>query len=177
MTSINTMKLVRVLIFSIIKHKWFCLYLRPSFNVIVCCLFFRYDVNNAIIKPNNNDNFHEVHVRPSYQYLYLYLEKNQELNQIFNKAMALSGPLEMKRVLYIKDLRAFQHCWLKMNTLKQIISEYPSIKGINWDKMYQLGRWRMWEIFKKLSLTFAKTQNGDCFGLYNSRGTKPKQYV
>ncbi|WJX10570.1 hypothetical protein P8452_01274 [Trifolium repens] len=93
-----------------------------------------YDVKDAIINPNNNDHFHKVHGSPAYQYL----EKNQELNQIFNKAMAHSGPLEMKRVLTL--YKGFEGVSTLVdvgggvgNALKQIISEYPSIKGINFD--------------------------------------------
>ncbi|KEH40859.1 caffeic acid O-methyltransferase [Medicago truncatula] len=93
-----------------------------------------YDVKDAIINPNNNDHFHKVHGSPAYKYL----EKNQELNQIFNKAMAQSGPLEMKRILTL--YKGFEEVSTLVdvgggvgNALKQIISEYPSIKGINFD--------------------------------------------
>ncbi|GAU44487.1 hypothetical protein TSUD_12980 [Trifolium subterraneum] len=93
-----------------------------------------YDVKDAIINPNNNDHFNKVHGSPAYQYL----EKNQELNQIFNKAMAHSGPLEMQRVLTL--YKGFEGVSTLVdvgggvgNALKQIISEYPSIKGINFD--------------------------------------------
>jgi len=69
---------------------------------------------------------------------YQYMEKDTELNQMFYKAMAHAGPIEVKRVL--KVYKGFEGLSTLVDvgggvgeTLKLIISAYPSIKGVNFD--------------------------------------------
>ncbi|RDX63264.1 hypothetical protein CR513_58330, partial [Mucuna pruriens] len=92
------------------------------------------NTKDAILDPNCNTHFENVYGMPSYQYM----EKNTELNDIFYKAMGHSGPLEVKRVL--KLYKGFEGVSTLVDvgggvgeTLREIISAYPSIKGINFD--------------------------------------------
>ncbi|KAJ1427635.1 Winged helix-like DNA-binding domain superfamily [Sesbania bispinosa] len=92
------------------------------------------DVKDAIADPDNNNHFQNVHGLLPFQYT----EKDKELNQIFNNAMAHNGPLEMKMIL--KLYKGFEGVSTLVDVgggvgrvLKQIISKYPSIKGINFD--------------------------------------------
>lgn len=84
--------------------------------------------------PNNNDHFQNVHGMPPYQYM----KTDEELNKLFNKALAQTGPPAMKMLL--KLYKGFEQVSTLVDvgggvgeTLKQIIFEYPSIKGINFD--------------------------------------------
>ncbi|KAK7407783.1 hypothetical protein VNO78_09864 [Psophocarpus tetragonolobus] len=92
------------------------------------------DVQDAIMDPNNDNHFEKVYGMPSYQYM----KKDEEHNQLFNKALAQSGPPAMKMLL--KYYKGFEGVSTLVDvgggvgeTLKQIIFEYPSIKGINFD--------------------------------------------
>ncbi|KAH1045227.1 hypothetical protein GYH30_026432 [Glycine max] len=92
------------------------------------------DVKDAIMDPNNNDHFQNVHGMPPYQYM----KTDEELNKLFNKALAQTGPPAMKMLL--KLYKGFEQVSTLVDvgggvgeTLKQIIFEYPSIKGINFD--------------------------------------------
>ncbi|XP_057443280.1 isoliquiritigenin 2'-O-methyltransferase-like isoform X2 [Lotus japonicus] len=92
------------------------------------------NVKDAIIDPRNNNQFQEVHGLPPFPYM----EKDKKLNHIFNEAMAHAGPLEMKQIL--KIYKGFEGVSTLVDVgggvghvLKQVISEYPSIKGINFD--------------------------------------------
>lgn len=92
------------------------------------------DAKDAIVDPNNNNHFHKLHGLSIYQYL----EKNTELNHLFNKAMAQCGPLEMKRILQL--YKGFEGVSTLVDVgggvgqaLQLIISQYPSIKGVNFD--------------------------------------------
>ncbi|KAL2946250.1 hypothetical protein AAZX31_20G003200 [Glycine max] len=92
------------------------------------------DVKDAIMDPNNNDHFQNVHGMPPYQYM----KTDEELNKLFNKALAQTGPPAMKMLL--KQYKGFEQVSTLVDvgggvgeTLKQIIFDYPSIKGINFD--------------------------------------------
>ncbi|CAJ1932935.1 unnamed protein product [Sphenostylis stenocarpa] len=92
------------------------------------------DAKGAFLDPDCNNHFESVFGMLSYQYM----EKNTELNQMFYKAMAHAGPIEVKRVL--KVYKGFEGLSTLVDvgggvgeTLKLIISAYPSIKGINFD--------------------------------------------
>ncbi|KAL2347211.1 hypothetical protein Fmac_001211 [Flemingia macrophylla] len=92
------------------------------------------DVTDAIVDPNRNNHFERVYGLPSFQYM----ETNAELNHMFKIAMAHTGPIEMKRVL--KSYKGFEGVSTLVDvgggvgeTLKLILSAYPSIKGINFD--------------------------------------------
>ncbi|RDX69581.1 hypothetical protein CR513_51287, partial [Mucuna pruriens] len=96
--------------------------------------YFMMDVKDAIVDPSNNNHFQKIRGMPCYQYM----ETNNELNHHFNKAMAQSSPLEMKRTLMV--YKGFEEISTLVDvgggvgqTLKIVISEYPSIKGINFD--------------------------------------------
>ncbi|KAK7343820.1 hypothetical protein VNO77_12865 [Canavalia gladiata] len=80
------------------------------------------------------DLFKNIHGITKYQYM----EKDQKMNHIFNKAMADVCATEMKRILEIYT--GFQGISTLVDVgggngqnLKMIISNYPSIKGINFD--------------------------------------------
>ncbi|XP_028248073.1 isoliquiritigenin 2'-O-methyltransferase-like isoform X3 [Glycine soja] len=92
------------------------------------------DVKDAIVDPNNNNHFENVHGIPPYDYM----EKNAELNDIFYKAVIHAAPLELKRAL--KLYKGFEGVSTLVDvgggageTLKQILPKYPSMKGINFD--------------------------------------------
>ncbi|KAK7407782.1 hypothetical protein VNO78_09861 [Psophocarpus tetragonolobus] len=92
------------------------------------------DVKDAIVDPNNNNHFENVYGMPSFQYM----ESNTGLNHMFLKAMAHAGPIELKRVL--KSYKGFKGVSTLVDVgggvgenIKQIVSAYPSIKGINFD--------------------------------------------
>ncbi|KAJ1440394.1 Winged helix-like DNA-binding domain superfamily [Sesbania bispinosa] len=92
------------------------------------------DVKDAFVDPNSNNLFQKVHEVPLFQYM----EQDQELNHMFNKAMAQASPLEVKMIL--KQYKGFEGLSTLVDvgggvglSLKLIISEYPSIKGINFD--------------------------------------------
>ncbi|XP_020207589.1 isoliquiritigenin 2'-O-methyltransferase isoform X1 [Cajanus cajan] len=92
------------------------------------------DVKDAIMVPNCDTHFENVYGMPSYKYM----ERNEELNTIFYKAMAHCSPLPLKRIL--KSYKGFEGVSTLVDvgggvgeTLKRIISAYPSIKGINFD--------------------------------------------
>ena len=83
---------------------------------------------------DNNNHFQNVYGTLHYQYM----EKDKELGHIFDQAMAQSGPLEIKSVL--KLYKGFEGISTLVDVgggigqaLKLIISEYTSIKGINFD--------------------------------------------
>ena len=83
---------------------------------------------------DNNNHFQNVYGMQLYQYM----EKDKELGQIFDQAMAQAGPLAIKRVL--KLYKGFEGISTLVDVgggigqaLKLIISKYPSIKGINFD--------------------------------------------
>lgn len=97
-------------------------------------LLTREDAKDAFLDPNVHNLFQSLNGMSLYQYT----KTDKELNNIFNKAMAQSGPLEIKRVL--KLYKGFEDISTLVDvgggvgeTLKYIISEYPSIKGINFD--------------------------------------------
>lgn len=84
--------------------------------------------------PSDNNHFQKVYGMSTYQYM----ETNEELNNIFIKAMAQFSSLEMTRIL--KLYQGFKGVSTLVDVaggvgqvLKQIISEHPSIKGINLD--------------------------------------------
>ncbi|KAJ1427640.1 Winged helix-like DNA-binding domain superfamily [Sesbania bispinosa] len=92
------------------------------------------DVKDAIMDPNNKNHFQNIHGMAIYQYT----EKDKEMNHMVNKAMAHAGPLEMKRILEL--YKGFEEVSTLVEVgggegraLQQIISKYPSIKGINFD--------------------------------------------
>ncbi|XP_057445228.1 isoliquiritigenin 2'-O-methyltransferase-like [Lotus japonicus] len=92
------------------------------------------DVKDAIVDPNNNNHFINVYGLEPFQYM----EKNKELNHLFNKGAALSGLLEMKEIL--KIYKGFVGVSTLVDVgggvgqvLEQVISQYPSMKGINFD--------------------------------------------
>ncbi|XP_057443286.1 isoliquiritigenin 2'-O-methyltransferase-like [Lotus japonicus] len=92
------------------------------------------DVKDAIVDPNNKNQFQNVYGLEPFQYM----EKNKELNHLFNKAMVHTGPLDMKRLF--KIYKGFEGILTLVDVgggegqaLKQVISQYPSIKGINFD--------------------------------------------
>ena len=94
----------------------------------------RKDAKDAIVDANNNNHFQKMYGVLPYQYM----EIDKELGHIFDQAMAQSGPLELKRVL--KLYKGFEGVSTLVDVgggigqaLKQIIDEYPSIKGINFD--------------------------------------------
>jgi caffeic acid 3-O-methyltransferase len=95
----------------------------------------RKDVKDAIVDPNDTNHFLKVYGMPSYEYM----KTNEELNQLFNKAMGQSGPLEMERILKVYN-KGFEGISTLVDVgggvgqaLTKIISKYPSIKGINFD--------------------------------------------
>ncbi|KAL2347210.1 hypothetical protein Fmac_001210 [Flemingia macrophylla] len=92
------------------------------------------NVKDAITKPNCNTHFENVYGLPIYQYM----ETNADLNHMFKIAMAQSSPIAMKRV--IQSYKGFEGVSTLVDvgggvgeTLKLILSAYPSIKGINFD--------------------------------------------
>ncbi|XP_027361628.1 isoliquiritigenin 2'-O-methyltransferase-like [Abrus precatorius] len=92
------------------------------------------NVKDAILDPNCNTHFESVYGMPAYEYM----ETNEEMNKYFYEAMNYSAPLDVKRVLTI--YKGFEGVSTLVDvggstgqTLKQIISAYPSIKGINFD--------------------------------------------
>lgn len=92
------------------------------------------NVKDAIVNPNSKIHFENVYGMPPFEYM----ERNAELNQSFYKAMAHFDPLQVKRVL--KFYKGFEGVSTLVDvgggigeTLKQIVSAYPSIKGINFD--------------------------------------------
>ncbi|KAK7407779.1 hypothetical protein VNO78_09857 [Psophocarpus tetragonolobus] len=92
------------------------------------------DMKDAIMDPDNNNHFEHVYGMLSYQYM----EKNTELNNMFYKAMAHAGPIEVKRILSL--YKGFKGVSTLVDvgggvgeTLKLIVSAYPSIKAINFD--------------------------------------------
>ncbi|XP_020202059.1 isoliquiritigenin 2'-O-methyltransferase [Cajanus cajan] len=92
------------------------------------------DVKDAIVDPNCNNHFESVYGMPSFEYM----GRNEELNDMFNKAMAHTGPIETKMVL--NSYKGFEGVSTLVDvgggvggTLKLILSAYPSIKGINFD--------------------------------------------
>jgi caffeic acid 3-O-methyltransferase len=94
----------------------------------------RDDAKEAILDPDVKTLFQSINGTSFYQYT----KTNIELNDITDKAMAHSGSLEMKRVLTL--YKGFEGVSTLVDvggglgeTLKVIISQYPSIKGINFD--------------------------------------------
>ncbi|KAJ1440390.1 Winged helix-like DNA-binding domain superfamily [Sesbania bispinosa] len=92
------------------------------------------DVKDAIMDPNNKNHFTNIYGMALYQYT----EEDKEMNHMVNKAMAHAGPLEMKRILEL--YKGFEGVTTLVDVgggegraLQQIISKYPSIKGINFD--------------------------------------------
>lgn len=92
------------------------------------------DAKGAFMDPNCSNHFESVYGMPSYQYM----EKDTELNEMFFKAMAHAGPIEVKKVL--KVYKGFEGLSTLVDvgggvgqTLKLILSAYPSIKGVNFD--------------------------------------------
>ncbi|KAK7310406.1 hypothetical protein RJT34_07910 [Clitoria ternatea] len=92
------------------------------------------DVKDAIANPNCNNHFENVYGMPPFQYM----ERNKQLNVMFYKALAHTCPLEVKRLL--KLYKGFEGVSTLVDvgggvgeTLKHIISAYPSIKGVNFD--------------------------------------------
>ncbi|KAK7349010.1 hypothetical protein VNO80_23832 [Phaseolus coccineus] len=92
------------------------------------------DAKGAFMDPNCSNHFESVYGMPSYQYM----EKDTELNEMFFKAMAHAGPIEVKKVL--KVYKGFEGFSTLVDvgggvgqTLKLILSAYPSIKGVNFD--------------------------------------------
>ncbi|XP_027361033.1 isoliquiritigenin 2'-O-methyltransferase-like [Abrus precatorius] len=92
------------------------------------------NVKDAILDPNCNVHFESVLGMSAYQYM----ESNEEINKIFYEAMTYAGPLDVKRVLEI--YKGFEGVSTLVDVggstgqaLKQILSVYPSIKGINFD--------------------------------------------
>lgn len=92
------------------------------------------DIKDAIVDPSDNNHFQKVYGMSTYQYM----ETNEELNNIFIKAIAQISSLEMTRIL--KLYQGFKGVSTVVDVaggvgqvLKQIISEHPSIKGINLD--------------------------------------------
>ena len=109
-----------------------------SHGLLICfyviCALNRKDAKGAYMDPNCSDHFESVYGMPSYQYM----EKDTELNEIFFKAMAHASPLELKRA--IKVYKGFKGLSTLVDvgggighTLILILSEYPSIKGLNFD--------------------------------------------
>ncbi|XP_004516752.1 isoliquiritigenin 2'-O-methyltransferase-like [Cicer arietinum] len=92
------------------------------------------DVKDAILDPNIKNLFQSINGVSFYEYT----KTDKELNSIVNKAMAHAGPLEIKRVLQL--YKGFEGISTLVDvgggvggSLKLIISQYPSIKGINFD--------------------------------------------
>ncbi|KAL2347516.1 hypothetical protein Fmac_001516 [Flemingia macrophylla] len=92
------------------------------------------DVKDAIMDPNCNTHFENVYGMPAFEYM----ESNAELNNIFTKAMAHTGSIQLKPIL--KLYKGFEGVSTLVDvgggvgeTLGQIISAYPAIKGINFD--------------------------------------------
>lgn len=96
--------------------------------------FFRNDVKDAIVDPDNNNQFKNAYGSLPFQYM----EKNHGLNDLFNKAMAGASTLELNQIL--KIYKGFEGVSTLVDVgggvgqaLEQILSQYPSIKGINFD--------------------------------------------
>nr|AFK49182.1 unknown [Lotus japonicus] len=92
------------------------------------------DVKDAIVDPNNNNQFKNAYGSLPFQYM----EKNHGLNDLFNKAMAGASTLELNQIL--KIYKGFEGVSTLVDVgggvgqaLEQILSQYPSIKGINFD--------------------------------------------
>lgn len=92
------------------------------------------DAKDAILDPDVKNLFQSINGTSFYQYT----KTNKELNDIFNQAMGQSGPLEIKRIL--KLYKGFEGISTLVDvgggvgeTLKLILSQYPSIKGVNFD--------------------------------------------
>jgi len=103
-----------------------------NYNMILCSC--RGDAKDAILDPDVKNIFQSINGTSFYQYT----KTNKELNDTCNKAMAHSGPLEIKRILQF--YKGFEGVSTLVDvgggvgkTLKLIISQYPSIKGINFD--------------------------------------------
>ena len=94
----------------------------------------RGDAKDAILDPDVKNLFQSINGTSFYQYT----KTNKGLNDIFNQAMGQSGPLEIKRIL--KLYKGFEGVSTLVDvgggvgeTLKLILSQYPSIKGVNFD--------------------------------------------
>lgn len=90
-------------------------------------------MKEAIIEPEINV-FEKVHGIPIYEYF----EKDQQINNLFNKAMTQTCAIHMKIILEI--YKGYEGISTLVDVgggngqcLKMIISKYPSIKAINFD--------------------------------------------
>ncbi|XP_020207924.1 isoliquiritigenin 2'-O-methyltransferase [Cajanus cajan] len=89
---------------------------------------------DGIIDATADDLFKKVYGMPAFQYA----DKDPTFNQLFNKAMDEISTLDMKAIFQV--YKGFEGISTLVNvgggtgkTLDMIISEYPSIKGINFD--------------------------------------------
>jgi len=90
-------------------------------------------LKEAIIEPEINI-FEKVHGIPIYEYF----EKDPQINNIFNNSMTDTCTVHMKRILEI--YKGYEGISTLVDvgggngqSLKMIISKYPSIKAINFD--------------------------------------------
>ncbi|XP_057740685.1 isoliquiritigenin 2'-O-methyltransferase-like [Arachis stenosperma] len=93
------------------------------------------DTKDAILDANNHNHFQRMYGKMAFEYM----ETDTELGNLFGKAMSQAGPLGVKSIL-----DAYKGGFEGVSTLvdvgggygqvlKQILLQYPSIKGINFD--------------------------------------------
>ncbi|XP_073222908.1 isoliquiritigenin 2'-O-methyltransferase-like [Cicer arietinum] len=94
----------------------------------------RGNVKDAILDPNVKNLFQSINGMQFYHYTKIY----KELNNMVNKAMTHLGPLDIKRAL--QSYKEFEGVSTLIDvgggvgeTLKLIVSQYHSIKGVNFD--------------------------------------------
>nr|XP_004516757.1 isoliquiritigenin 2'-O-methyltransferase-like [Cicer arietinum] len=92
------------------------------------------NVKDAILDPNVKNLFQSINGMQFYHYTKIY----KELNNMVNKAMTHLGPLDIKRAL--QSYKEFEGVSTLIDvgggvgeTLKLIVSQYHSIKGVNFD--------------------------------------------
>ncbi|XP_057740682.1 flavone 3'-O-methyltransferase 1-like [Arachis stenosperma] len=93
------------------------------------------DTKDAILDANNHNHFQRMYGKMAFEYM----ETDRELGNLFGEAMSQAGPLGVKSIL-----DAYKGGFDGISTLvdvgggygqvlKQILFQYPSIKGINFD--------------------------------------------
>ncbi|MED6132837.1 hypothetical protein PIB30_022621 [Stylosanthes scabra] len=93
------------------------------------------DTKDAIMDGNNENHFEKVYGKKAYEYMET---EDRELGKLFEQAMSEAGPLGMKPIL--NAYKGFEGISTLVEVgggigqvLNQILFQYPSIKGINFD--------------------------------------------
>ena len=121
------------------KHKWIERFRAKTMNSLYGCIYtlidwvvLRYHLNDAILE--GGIPFNRAYGMTAFEYT----GTDQRFNRVFNEAMSNHTTLIMKRILQI--YKGFEGLKVLVDvgggigvTLRIITSEYPQIKGINYD--------------------------------------------